>query len=89
MSFCPGYIRIDWDIKKGVINLPELMYKRVLLKVSGEALAGEKKTGLDAEKVYTLDDGRSFHGSTLMNVGVDVTNVLRCDANCVMLHFKA
>ncbi|MBQ8824227.1 MAG: hypothetical protein IJZ64_03250 [Ruminococcus sp.] len=25
----------------------ELKYKRILLKLSGEALAGEKKTGLD------------------------------------------
>ena len=39
--------KIDWDIKKGVMNLPELMYKRVLLKVSGEALAGKEGTGLD------------------------------------------
>ena len=27
--------------------MAEVMYKRVLLKISGEALAGEKHTGLD------------------------------------------
>lgn len=45
--------------------------------------------GLDAQKVYTLDDGRSFHGSTLMNVGIDITSFMGKDASCVMLHFKA
>ena len=29
----------------------ETKYKRILLKVSGEALAGEKKTGLDYEVI--------------------------------------
>lgn len=46
-------------------------------------------TGLDAEKVYTLDDNRSFHGSTLQNTGLDITTSLKQDASCVMLHFKA
>ena len=32
----------------------KLMYKRVLLKISGEALAGEKKTGLDFEVVNAV-----------------------------------
>ncbi len=30
------------------------MYKRILLKLSGEALAGEKKTGLDYEIINEL-----------------------------------
>ena len=41
----------------------EVAYKRVLLKLSGEALAGEKKTGVDVEvlgkicdKVKEIDD---------------------------------
>ena len=29
--------------------------KRVLLKLSGEALAGEKKTGFDEATVFTAD----------------------------------
>ena len=29
--------------------MDELAYKRVLLKLSGEAMAGDKKTGIDAE----------------------------------------
>ncbi len=45
--------------------------------------------GLDAGKVYTLEDGRSFHGSTLMNTGIDVTVALSKDASCVMLYLKA
>lgn len=31
-----------------------LKYKRILLKLSGEALAGEKKTGLDAETIRPI-----------------------------------
>ena len=31
--------------------MPENKYKRILLKLSGEALAGEKKVGIDAETV--------------------------------------
>lgn len=32
------------------------MYKRVLLKISGEALAGEQKTGIDSEVVSSICD---------------------------------
>ena len=32
------------------------MYKRVLLKLSGEALAGEKKAGIDPETVDKICD---------------------------------
>ena len=31
--------------------MPELKYKRVLLKLSGEALAGSKGNGIDAKTV--------------------------------------
>ena len=34
--------------------MPDIKYKRVLLKVSGEALAGEKHRGLDFEIVNGL-----------------------------------
>ena len=34
--------------------MPTLKYKRVLLKLSGEALAGENKTGIDPETVATI-----------------------------------
>ena len=34
--------------------MAELKYKRVLLKLSGEALAGEQKTGIDPETVGTI-----------------------------------
>jgi len=36
--------------------LSEAKYKRVLLKLSGEALAGEKKTGVDVETVGKICD---------------------------------
>ena len=34
--------------------MSEAKYKRVLLKLSGEALAGENKTGVNAEKCRTI-----------------------------------
>ena len=34
--------------------MPKAKYKRVLLKLSGEALAGELKNGLDAEVMATI-----------------------------------
>ena len=36
--------------------MPEIKYKRILLKLSGEALAGEKKTGVDAEVLGKICD---------------------------------
>ena len=36
--------------------MSEAKYKRVLLKLSGEALAGEKKTGVDVETVGKICD---------------------------------
>lgn len=44
------------------------MYKRVLLKLSGEALAGEKKTGIDAQVVDTICD----KVATLVKQGIQV-----------------
>jgi uridylate kinase len=41
--------------RRGYI-LNEAKYKRVLLKLSGEALAGEKKTGVDVETVGKICD---------------------------------
>ncbi len=37
-----------------VVYAMELKYKRVLLKISGEALAGDKKTGLDYEVITPI-----------------------------------
>lgn len=34
--------------------MSELQYKRILLKISGEVLAGEQRTGLDVEKVSQI-----------------------------------
>ena len=36
--------------------MPDLKYKRVLLKLSGEALAGEKKQGIDQQTVGKICD---------------------------------
>ncbi len=40
----------------GVIRVSEAMYKRVLLKVSGEALAGDNKFGLNHETISDICD---------------------------------
>lgn len=37
-------------------KLSELKYKRVLLKLSGEVLAGKQKTGVDVETVGKICD---------------------------------
>jgi len=44
------------------------MYKRVLLKLSGEALAGGKKTGIDAEMIDTICE----KVATLVKEGIQV-----------------
>ena len=36
--------------------MPENKYKRILLKLSGEALAGDKKTGIDMDTVDDICD---------------------------------
>ena len=36
--------------------MPETKYKRVLLKLSGEALAGDQKTGVNAETIGKICD---------------------------------
>ena len=46
----------------------EPKYKRILLKLSGEALAGDKKTGLDYEVITSL--GRSI--KKCVDAGVEV-----------------
>ena len=40
--------------------MPTLKYKRVLLKLSGEALAGENKTGIDPATVATICRGVTY-----------------------------
>ena len=36
--------------------MPDLAYKRILLKLSGEAMAGDKKTGIDVEVLGKICD---------------------------------
>ena len=43
-------------VKESVYKLPELKYKRVLVKLSGEALAGDIKHGIDAETIGKICD---------------------------------
>ena len=50
----------------------EPIYKRVLVKVSGEALAGNKKTGIDHETI----DNISRNIKTLTDMGVEVAIVV-------------
>ena len=49
-----------------------LAYKRILLKISGEALAGEKKTGIDAEILGNICDKIK----TIVEMGVQVSIVV-------------
>lgn len=46
------------------------MYKRVLLKLSGEALAGEKKTGIDAEVVKKICEKIAILANEGIQIGV-------------------
>ena len=48
------------------------MYKRVLLKLSGEALAGDKKTGIDEETVNNVCDAIK----SIYELGVEVAIVV-------------
>ena len=50
----------------------ELAYKRVLLKISGEAVSGDKKTGIDAEILGNICD----RIKTIVEMGVQVSIVV-------------
>lgn len=52
--------------------MPTLKYKRVLLKLSGEALAGENKTGIDPETVATI----CREIGTVLEMGVEMALVI-------------
>jgi len=52
--------------------MSDLAYKRVLLKLSGEALAGDKKTGIDADTVGKICD----EIKKIVELGVEVTIVV-------------
>ncbi|WP_298030283.1 UMP kinase [uncultured Desulfovibrio sp.] len=52
--------------------MPSLKYKRVLLKLSGEALAGEQKTGIDPETVAAI----CGEIGTVLDMGVEMTLVI-------------
>ncbi len=47
MSFWLSYYKIGEDRKERMMDLPEIKYRRILLKISGEALAGDAHRGLD------------------------------------------
>lgn len=52
--------------------MPDVKYKRILLKLSGEALAGEKKTGIDQDTVSAVCD----QIKNIVNLGVEVAIVV-------------
>lgn len=52
--------------------MPEIKYKRILLKLSGEALAGDKKTGVDAETLGNICD----QIKKVVELGVEVAIVV-------------
>lgn len=41
---------------KGEVGMSEIKYKRIMLKISGEALAGEQKQGLNTETINSISD---------------------------------
>ncbi|MBR6033373.1 MAG: UMP kinase [Clostridia bacterium] len=52
--------------------MAELAYKRVLLKLSGEAMAGDKKTGIDADVLGKICDQVKI----IVDLGVQVSIVI-------------
>ena len=52
--------------------MSEIKYKRVLLKLSGEALAGDKKTGINAEVIGKICD----QIKVLVEMGIEVSIVV-------------
>lgn len=52
--------------------MSEAKYKRILLKLSGEALAGEQKTGISPEVISQICDKIE----TLKKLGVEVALVV-------------
>ena len=52
--------------------MPQPKYKRVLVKISGEALAGEKKTGLDFDVIGAVCDALARCHSVGVQVGIVV-----------------
>ena len=54
-------MRSKKQTKESVLKVEDIKYKRVLLKLSGEALAGDRKTGIDAETVGNICDLSLIH----------------------------
>ena len=52
--------------------MSDIKYRRILLKLSGEALAGAKKTGIDAETIGKICD----EIKNIVDLGVEVTIVV-------------
>ena len=59
--------------------MSEAKYKRVLLKLSGEALAGENKTGVNAETIGKICDKIKEVTEMGVEVGIVVTGDLNGD----------
>lgn len=52
--------------------MPDLAYKRILLKLSGEAMAGDKKTGIDVEVLGKICDSIK----KVSDLGVEIAIVI-------------
>ena len=63
--------------------MAELKYKRVLLKLSGEALAGEQKTGIDPETVGTIFRGLSGSAKGMERSSADYMGMLATVLNAL------
>ena len=66
-------IEYEWILKKIIIKIGgNTLYKRVLLKLSGEALAGEEKNGIDQKTISAICDAIV----KVHELGVDVAIVV-------------
>src|SRR5690606_39473648 len=70
--WCAASSATSWASDRPVMTTDDLKYKRVLLKLSGEALAGEQGFGISPPVVDRLtDEIQSLHG-----LGVDIGLVI-------------
>ena len=55
-------------VKRGAIFMAKPVFKRVLLKISGEALAGNKSAGIDAATLSRISaEIGEVYGNTICN----------------------
>lgn len=71
--------KIEYNVKRGAIFMAKPVFKRVLLKISGEALAGNKSAGIDAATLSRIsaEIGEVYESKVEMAVVVGGGNFWR------------